>query len=149
MLLMAAYRLTFKTPAAVPAHGAESMRQGVRRSSRASEYYDTCLDALNHLFGRNYYGRSYVTGLGFRPPLHPHDRRDTGDYVENPWPGYLVGGPHPKATDWHDIQKDYYSNEIAINWNAALVYALAPFVPVTFLTRTPMIAAGSERLSNH
>jgi len=88
-------------------------------------YRDFCLDALNHLFGRNYYGRSFVTGLGFEPPLHPHDRRDNGKYLDHPWPGYLVGGPHPKATDWHDDQADFRVNEIAINWNAALVYALA------------------------
>ena len=42
-----------------------------------------------------------------------------------PWPGYLVGGPHPKAADWHDEQGDFRTNEIAINWNGALIYALA------------------------
>lgn len=95
------------------------------RLSSKSVYRDTCLDALNHLFGRNYYGRSFVTGLGFEPPQHPHDRRDNGEYLNHPWPGYLVGGPHPRATDWHDDQADFRVNEIAINWNAALVYALA------------------------
>jgi len=107
LLLMAADRL---------AHGKDGYRAA-------------CLDAVNHLLGRNCYGRSFVTGLGFRPPLHPHDRRDAGEYLNNPWPGYLVGGPHPKATDWHDEQGDYRTNEIAINWNAALVYALAAFLP--------------------
>jgi endoglucanase len=100
-------------------------RHDIFRRSSKNVYRDTCLDALNHLFGRNYYGRSFVTGLGFQPPMHPHDRRDTGDYLNHPWPGYLVGGPHPKATDWHDEQGDYRTNEIAINWNSALVYALA------------------------
>ena len=41
------------------------------------------------------------------------------------WPGYLVSGPNPKATDWKDDQRDARTNEIAINWNAALIYALA------------------------
>ncbi len=100
-------------------------RHDLFRLSSKSTFRDTCLDALNHLFGRNYYGRSFVTGLGFQPPLHPHDRRDTGEYLNHPWPGYLVGGPHPKATDWHDEQADFRVNEIAINWNSALVYALA------------------------
>ena len=31
--------------------------------------------------------------------------------------------------DWHDEQGDYRTNEIAINWNAGLVYALAAFLP--------------------
>jgi endoglucanase len=98
------------------------------RLSPKPEYLDTALDALNHLFGRNVYGRSFVTGLGFRPPLNPHDRRSGGDKVDDPWPGYLVGGGWPKATDWADIQDDYRTNEIAINWNAALIYALAAFL---------------------
>lgn len=83
------------------------------------------LDALNHLLGRNPYGRSYITGVGFDPPQHPHDRRAGGDQVAAPWPGYLVGGPHPRATNWQDLEEDYRTNEIAINWNGALIYALA------------------------
>jgi endoglucanase len=102
-----------------------------RLSPGKGGYRATCLDALNHLFGRNCYGRSFVTGIGFHPPLHPHDRRSGGGSVVDPWPGYLVGGPHPKAGDWHDEQGDYRTNEIAINWNAALVYALGAFLETT------------------
>jgi endoglucanase len=102
-----------------------------RLSPGKGGYRAVCLDALNHLFGRNCYGRSFVTGIGFHPPLHPHDRRSGGGNVVNPWPGYLVGGPHPKAGDWHDEQGDYRTNEIAINWNSALVYALAAFLETT------------------
>jgi endoglucanase len=93
------------------------------------EYMQTCLDAINHLFGRNCHGRSYVTGLGYMPPMYPHDRRSGADKVVDPWPGYLVGGPWPRAMDWNDVQSDYRTNEIAINWNAALIYALAAFPP--------------------
>lgn len=92
------------------------------------KYEAAMLDALNHVLGRNPYGRSYVTGLGHRPPLYPHDRRSGGDNVAAPWPGYLVGGPWPTADDWHDQQDDYRTNETAINWNGALIYALAAFV---------------------
>lgn len=92
------------------------------------QYLHTSLDAIANLLGRNYYGRSYVTGIGFKPPLHPHDRRSGADNVAQPWPGYLVGGGE-SATDWKDIQDDYRTNEIAINWQAALVYALAAFTP--------------------
>jgi endoglucanase len=89
-------------------------------------YVNTALDAIGHLFGRNYYGRSYVTGLGHRPPLNPHDRRSGADDIKEPWPGYLIGGGH-SATGWNDAQEDYKTNEIAINWQAGLVYALAGF----------------------
>jgi len=102
-----------------------------RLSSGKGGYRATCLGAMNHLLGRNCFGRSFVTGIGFQPPLHPHDRRSGGDNVVDPWPGYLVGGPHPKADDWHDEQADFRTNEIAINWNAALVYALAACLETT------------------
>ena len=88
------------------------------------KYTETILDIIAHLFGRNYYGRSYVTGLGVNPPMFPHDRRSAADGIKAPWPGYLVGGGHT-ATDWVDKQEDYSRNEIAINWQAGLVYALA------------------------
>ena len=97
------------------------------RPENKPEYRAAGLDALNFLLGRNYYGRSFVTGIGCRPPLHPHDRRSGGDNGV-PWPGYLVGGPWPRATDWKDDQRDARTNEIAINWNAALIYALAAFL---------------------
>lgn len=89
------------------------------------EYVAASRAALDYLLGRNVHGRSYVTGLGFRPPEHPHDRRSGADDLVAPWPGYLVGGPNPGARDWHDIQAEYRTNEIAINWQAGLVYALA------------------------
>jgi len=75
--------------------------------------------------GRKRHGRLYIIGLGYRPPLHPHDRRSGADTVDEPWPGYRVGGPHPGPADWHDEQADYRTNEIAITWNGALIYALA------------------------
>ncbi len=87
-------------------------------------YKETALDQIAHLFGRNYYNRSYVTGMGIDPPMHPHDRRSGSDNLTAPWPGYLVGGGHT-ATDWVDEEKSYSHNEIAINWQAPLVFALA------------------------
>jgi endoglucanase len=54
------------------------------------------------------------------------------------WPGLLVGGANyasqenPRVDEdtlpglaWFDKSDDYSTNEVAINWNAALVYALA------------------------
>jgi len=86
-------------------------------------YRQAALDALAFLFGRNYDGRSYVTGLGTNPTEHPHDRRG-----EPAWPGYLVGGGWPDGKSWRDDVRNARVNEIAINWNAALTYALAAFV---------------------
>ena len=86
------------------------------------EYRATAVHALDFLFGRNYHARSYVTGLGANPPLHLHDRRG-----EPAWPGYLVGGGWPNGRSWEDKFERYDLNEIAINWNAALIYATAAF----------------------
>ncbi len=99
-------------------------------------YRQAAEESVGYLFGRNFHNRSYVTGLGYEPPLHPHDRRG-----EPAWPGYLVGGGWPTGRSWQDVQADYTQNEIAINWNASLIYALAALVlPVT----TPDAAASSE-----
>lgn len=92
-----------------------------------AKYQAAALDAVAHLFGRNHYDRSYVTGIGFNPPLYPHDRRSAADGIQQPWPGYIVGGGHT-ATDWIDDQDSYSHNEVAINWQAGLVFALAWFV---------------------
>ena len=72
--------------------------------------------------------------------MHPHHRPSEGDAVLAPWPGLLVGGPNPnnepdksaheglpKGLFWFDDAGSYNTNEIAINWNAALAYALAGF----------------------
>ncbi|MEN6334845.1 MAG: glycoside hydrolase family 9 protein, partial [Phycisphaerales bacterium] len=96
------------------------------RLSRNPEYVNASLDAVAHLFGRNFYNRSYVTGLGHDRAMRPHDRRSGADGIDAPWPGYVVGGGQ-SATGWHDDQEDYRTNEIAINWQAGLVYALAAF----------------------
>jgi len=101
--------------------------QVANRIQPNSKYKQTAIGIVDHIFGKNYYNRSYVTGLGINPPMFPHDRRSGADTIDAPWPGYLVGGGH-SATDWVDKQESYSHNEIAINWQAALVYALAGLV---------------------
>jgi endoglucanase len=74
------------------------------------DYRHTILDAISHLFGHNTYGRSFVTGIGYLPPMNPHDRRSGADGIKNPWPGYLVGGG-TSASNWQDVEEDYRTNE--------------------------------------
>jgi endoglucanase len=99
--------------------------------SPKADYTATALDAIGHLLGRNFYCRSFVTGLGHNPAMHPHDRRSMADTIADPWPGYLVGGGWPGAKNWVDIDTNYETNEIAINWQGALIYALAGFIAPT------------------
>ena len=98
-----------------------------QRLTGDKRYRDVLIDQLAYLYGRNPYGRSFVTGEGFNPPMFPHHRPSTADGIEAPWPGHLVGGGHPTELDWHDLMPDAPTNENAINWDAALVYALAAF----------------------
>lgn len=90
-------------------------------------YLDVCADQIAYLYGRNQYNRSQVTGAGIAPPLNPHHRPSGADDVELPYPGLLVGGGED-ATGWLDLQASFSTNEVAINWNAALVFALAGFI---------------------
>jgi endoglucanase len=98
-----------------------------------AEYLDAAQAQIDYLFGRNPFGRSFVTGVGYYPAALPHHRPSSSDEVEAPWPGLLVGGPHSggltppvtiPALKWQDASDDYNHNEIAINWNTALAYAL-------------------------
>jgi endoglucanase len=103
--------------------------QVANRIAADAGYLDTCADQVSYLYGRNTHDRSYVTGAGIDPPLYPHHRPSAADGVAPPFPGLLVGGPWPNAADWNDVEEDYETNEVAINWNGALAYALASFVP--------------------
>ncbi len=95
--------------------------------------------SLDYLLGRNATGYSYVTGFGSKPSMHPHHRPSEADGITEPIPGFLVGGPNPGVQDksncpdaqypsekpamaYLDHVCSYASNEIAINWNAPLVY---------------------------
>ena len=99
------------------------------------------------VLGRNPLGQSMVTGFGSRPPMHPHHRPSEADGVVDPVPGFLVGGPNPGQQDakgcpvpyaakapalsYLDHFCSYASNEVAINWNAPLVYVSAALQALT------------------
>jgi endoglucanase len=103
-----------------------------------SAYRPAALANLHYLLGRNCHGVSWVTHLGARPFSHPHHRPSAADGIAAPWPGMLSGGPNqypgdpaartlpqmPPMRMWLDDQGAYSMNEIAINWNAPLVFLL-------------------------
>lgn len=99
------------------------------RLEQKTEWLDAAVRQLDYVFGNNPYGRSFVTGVGHLPPERPHHRPSVSDGVVAPWPGLLVGGPWPTSMSWTDEVDDYKTNEVAINWSAALAYALAAFLP--------------------
>lgn len=102
-----------------------------------AKYLKAAQQNMDYLLGRNATGYCYVTGFGTKSPMFPHHRLSTADGVDAPFPGMLVGGPNPGQQDAHeagvvypskepdesyvDVVPSYASNEIAINWTAALV----------------------------
>ncbi len=102
--------------------------------SKDKKYIDGALTNLDYILGRNATGYCFITGIGKRYPMHPHHRPSVADGIEEPVPGLLAGGPNPGKQDrcsydfsepettYSDTDCSYASNEIAINWNAPLVY---------------------------
>jgi endoglucanase len=100
---------------------------------------EVALGNLHYMLGRNCFGVSWVTQTGSNPFLHPHHRPSIADSIAAPWPGLLSGGPNAHPADpaaatlptmppmrmWRDDDKAYSLNEVAINWNAPLVFLLA------------------------
>jgi endoglucanase len=98
------------------------------------KYLYNALTNLDYLLGRNATGYCFVTGIGSKSPMHPHHRESVADGVTDPVPGLLVGGPNPGMQDhtkyeftepetaYSDNSAAYAANEIAINWNAPMVY---------------------------
>ncbi len=102
--------------------------------AKDKKYINGALSNLDYLLGRNATNYSFVTGIGSKQPMHPHHRPSEADNIVEPIPGMLVGGPNPSQQDrctypskepelsYTDLTCSYASNEIAINWNAPMVY---------------------------
>jgi len=94
-----------------------------------ARYADATAAQLDYVLGRNPFGRSLVTGIGYHPPQFPHHRPSAADNIrDNPWPGMLVSGPQTGGNStaaWQDAQSIPDMNEVAINWTAPFVYAVA------------------------
>ena len=107
------------------------------RITQDIKFRDGALANLDYLLGRNGTGYSFVTGHGSKTPKHIHHRPSEADGVAEPIPGLLAGGPNPSRQDkckysstlpdeaYVDDVCSYASNEVAINWNAPLVYIIA------------------------
>lgn len=104
--------------------------------TKEKRYLNYALSNIDYLLGRNSTGYSYITGTGYKTPMHPHHRPSIADGVVNPIPGLMVGGANPGMQDgikvpsiipdeaYIDDERAYAVNEIAINWNAPLVYLI-------------------------
>lgn len=104
------------------------------------DYLDAAQSLFDYVLGRNPTEYAFVTGFGNKSPMHIHHRPSAADGIEAPVPGFLAGGanldytgdcgatsyPSPLiAKSYYDNECSYSTNEIAINWNAPLVYVSA------------------------
>lgn len=107
-------------------------------------FRDGVIQSLDFLLGRNPLDRSFVSGWGARPMVNPHHRfwaHSADPAYPAPPAGALSGGPNNTAmtddvartmagrcaplTCWADDLRAYALNEVAINWNAPLVWVAA------------------------
>ena len=114
------------------------------RFTGQQRYRDGVLDSMDFLLGRNPLDRSFVSGYGARPMQNPHHRFWAGQidpkFPTAP-PGALSGGPNNSSMSdpvamtmkgkcapqmcWVDDVRSYALNEVAVNWNAPLVWVAA------------------------
>lgn len=106
-------------------------------------YRGGVIDVMDFILGRNPLDRSFISGYGARPMRNPHHRfwaHSMDPAYPPPPPGALSGGPNqntgqdeaakalkgcaPQAC-WLDDIRAYSLNEVAINWNAPLVWVSA------------------------
>lgn len=106
-----------------------------------STYLKAAMSNMDYILGRNPLNYCYITGYGTKSPSSPHHRPMESDNINAPIPGFLVGGPYASAStsgdcgsssypssqpalSYVDLTCSYSTNEIAINWNAPMVYNL-------------------------
>ncbi|MBO6716781.1 MAG: glycoside hydrolase family 9 protein [Rhizobiaceae bacterium] len=103
-----------------------------------AKYRDAALEAADYMFGRNALNISYVTGYGDHYAKNQHSRwfaNQANADLPNPPKGSLAGGPNSSIQDpvaqrllkgcaaqfcYVDEIESWSTNEITINWNAAL-----------------------------
>ncbi|MBM6575985.1 glycoside hydrolase family 9 protein [Microvirga sp. SRT01] len=109
-----------------------------------ARYRDGAVDVMDYVLGRNPLDQSYVSGFGARPLMNPHHRfwaHQLDATLPGPPPGVVSGGPNSTAMSdpiaaamkggcapqrcWKDEITAYALNEVAINWNAPLLWVAA------------------------
>ncbi|MDI6401341.1 glycoside hydrolase family 9 protein [Balneolaceae bacterium ANBcel3] len=134
--------------------------QGYRMTGDES-YLNAAQSNLDYVLGRNATGYSFVTGFGSFTPQEIHHRISAA-MPAGPIPGLIVGGPNPNDTydcgasfypsempakAYLDDWCSYSTNEVAINWNAPLVYVAGALESIMSESENQVRAGLSSRLT--
>ncbi len=106
--------------------------------SGEQRYLDGAIRNADYIFGKNATGYSYLTGFGSMQVMNPHHRPSGADNIDEPVPGFIVGGPNKDKQDradveytsdypaksFMDVEPSFASNEVCLNWNAPAVFVL-------------------------
>jgi endoglucanase len=107
--------------------------------TRSDRFLNAALDQLHYLLGRNTFGLSFVTGVGSHRVDHPYHQFSMLLHDGNPVPGLLAGGPNSSSKlhgtiispfpggCYEDNEKNYFVNEVAINYSAPFVFLCGYF----------------------
>jgi endoglucanase len=109
--------------------------------SGEAKYLDGVVASMDYILGANAVNQSFVSGYGTVSMQHPHHRFwANGQGFPPPPPGAIAGGPNgspadetairligdmPTSRRYIDDVGSYSTNEVAINWNAPLVWVAA------------------------
>jgi endoglucanase len=103
------------------------------------KYMYAIIETTDYIFGKNATDYSFITGFGSKTPKLIHHRPSGADGIEEPVPGFVIGGPNAgrhdegngvnyeyklPAKSFADVEASYASNEVCINWNAPAVFVL-------------------------
>jgi endoglucanase len=106
--------------------------------SGEEKYLKGAEQLTDYIFGKNATAYSFLTGFGSKQSMFPHHRPSGADGIEQPVPGFIIGGPNKDKQDkqqvtytsdfpaksYVDAEASYATNEVCINWNAPAVYVL-------------------------
>lgn len=107
--------------------------------TKLQKYFDGALDQLHYILGRNTFGISFITGVGYNSVIYPYHQFSMLMTPGNPVPGMVVGGPNKfsrlngniisnfPGDCYEDNEINYFVNEPAINYTSPLIFVASYF----------------------
>ncbi len=72
--------------------------------SGEQKYLDGAIRNTDYIFGKNATGFSFLTGFGSKQVMFPHHRPSGADDIDEPVPGFILGGPNKDKQDRQHVE---------------------------------------------